>query len=153
MQVCTSLQTDNHASTLPLSFYRPDVLPAAQPTASKHWRHNKVTGTKNSELRYEQAVVDGSKSDKANERVFTAATLASTVAQSLHSSCVQSTIYWAAEPCLPVSFAPRRSCLPQTRCVSSVFAHPLRNLRDLIQRFNSALISDSFSFSDEDPDL
>ena len=35
MQVCTSLQTDNHASTPPLSFYRPDALPAAQPTASK----------------------------------------------------------------------------------------------------------------------
>ena len=33
MQVCTSLQTDNHASTPPLSFfYRPDALPAAQPT-------------------------------------------------------------------------------------------------------------------------
>jgi len=31
MQVCTSLQTDNHA--IPL---RPDALPAAQPTASKH---------------------------------------------------------------------------------------------------------------------
>ena len=39
MQVCTSLQTDNHASTPPLCFYRPDALPAAQPTASKHWRH------------------------------------------------------------------------------------------------------------------
>ena len=39
MQVCTSLQTDNHASTPPLSFYRPDALPVAQPTASKHWRH------------------------------------------------------------------------------------------------------------------
>ena len=38
MQVCTSLQTDNHASTPPLSFYRPDALPAAQPTASKHCR-------------------------------------------------------------------------------------------------------------------
>jgi len=36
MQICTSLQTDNHASTPPLSFYRPDALPAAQPTASKH---------------------------------------------------------------------------------------------------------------------
>ena len=36
MQVCTSLQTDNHASTPPLSFYRPDALLAAQPTASKH---------------------------------------------------------------------------------------------------------------------
>jgi len=36
MQVCTSLQTDNHASAPPLSFYRPDALPVAQPTASKH---------------------------------------------------------------------------------------------------------------------
>jgi len=59
MQVGTSLQTDNHASTSPLSlsggvlawlsvwsevptcirssaFYRPDALPAAQLTASKH---------------------------------------------------------------------------------------------------------------------
>jgi len=35
MQVCTLLQTDNHASTPPF-FYRPDALPAAQPTASKH---------------------------------------------------------------------------------------------------------------------
>jgi len=34
--ICISLQTDNHASTSPLSFYRPDALPAAQPTASKH---------------------------------------------------------------------------------------------------------------------
>ena len=31
MQLCTSLQTDNHTSTPPLSFYRPDALPAAQP--------------------------------------------------------------------------------------------------------------------------
>ena len=37
MQVCTSRQTDNHTSTPPLSFYRPDALPAAQPTVSKHW--------------------------------------------------------------------------------------------------------------------
>jgi len=36
MQGCTSLQTDNRARTPPLSFYRPDALPAAQPTASKH---------------------------------------------------------------------------------------------------------------------
>jgi len=36
MHVCTWLQTDNHISTPPLSFYRPDALPAAQPTASKH---------------------------------------------------------------------------------------------------------------------
>jgi len=36
MQVCTSLQGDNHTSTLPLGFYRPDALSAAQPAASKH---------------------------------------------------------------------------------------------------------------------
>jgi len=34
--MCTSLQTDNHASTSPLSLYRPDALPDAQPTVSKH---------------------------------------------------------------------------------------------------------------------
>ena len=39
MHICTLLQTDNHASTPPLVFYRPDALTAAQPTASKHWRH------------------------------------------------------------------------------------------------------------------
>ena len=33
MQVCTSLQTDDHASTPPL---RLDALPAAQPRALKH---------------------------------------------------------------------------------------------------------------------
>ena len=38
--ICTSLQTDNHASTSSLHiFYRPDALPAAQPTASKQWRY------------------------------------------------------------------------------------------------------------------
>jgi len=39
MQVCTSLQTDNHASNHHSVFYRPDALPGTQPTASKHWRH------------------------------------------------------------------------------------------------------------------
>jgi len=33
--VVISLQTDNHASISPLSFYRPGVLPAAQPKAVK----------------------------------------------------------------------------------------------------------------------
>jgi len=37
MQVCTLLQTDNHDSTPPLSFLQFFALPAAQPTASKHW--------------------------------------------------------------------------------------------------------------------
>jgi len=36
MQVCTLLQTDNHASTPPLIFYRLDAIPVAQPTLSKH---------------------------------------------------------------------------------------------------------------------
>ena len=36
MQVCTLLQTDNHTSTPPFCYYRPDALPAAQPTSSKH---------------------------------------------------------------------------------------------------------------------
>jgi len=36
MQVCTSIQTDSYASTPLLSFYGPDALPAAQPTASMH---------------------------------------------------------------------------------------------------------------------
>jgi len=35
-QVCTLLQTDKYTSTPTLSFYGPDALPAAQPTASKH---------------------------------------------------------------------------------------------------------------------
>jgi len=33
--ICTSLQTDNHVSTLSLNFYRPDGLPDAQTTVSK----------------------------------------------------------------------------------------------------------------------
>jgi len=35
-QVCTTLQTDNHASTPPLSFLQADARLAAKPTASKH---------------------------------------------------------------------------------------------------------------------
>ena len=34
--ICTSLQTENHTNTSSLNFYRPDGLPDAQPTASKH---------------------------------------------------------------------------------------------------------------------
>jgi len=36
MQVCMSIQTDNHTSTLAFSFYTPDALPAVQPTALEH---------------------------------------------------------------------------------------------------------------------
>ena len=35
IQVCTSLRTDNHASTPLLSFYRPDALPDAQTNSIK----------------------------------------------------------------------------------------------------------------------
>jgi len=34
--IFTLLPTGNRASTSPLSFYRPDALPAIQPTVSKH---------------------------------------------------------------------------------------------------------------------
>jgi len=36
MQIYTLPQTDNHASIPALSFYRPDAVPATQPTASNH---------------------------------------------------------------------------------------------------------------------
>jgi len=42
--ICTLLQTDNHASTSPLSFYMTDALPAAQPTVSKHWSQGEPKG-------------------------------------------------------------------------------------------------------------
>jgi len=38
LHLAPRLQTDNHASTLSLNFYRPDVLSDAQVTVSKHWR-------------------------------------------------------------------------------------------------------------------
>jgi len=37
--IYTSLRTNNHASTSPLSFHRPDAFPCNQLTVSKHWRH------------------------------------------------------------------------------------------------------------------
>jgi len=43
--ICTSVQTDNHASTPALRFYRQDALPAAQPTASKHLKQQALKAT------------------------------------------------------------------------------------------------------------
>jgi len=42
--ICTTLQTDNHASTPSLNYYAPDALPLpdSQPTLSRHWRHWKL---------------------------------------------------------------------------------------------------------------
>ena len=34
--ICILLQTDNHTNTSSLYFYRPDAIPDAQPTVSKH---------------------------------------------------------------------------------------------------------------------
>jgi len=36
--IYTSLQTDNHASTLSLNFFRLNAFPDDQQTVSKHWR-------------------------------------------------------------------------------------------------------------------
>jgi len=41
--ICTSLQTDNHTNTSSLNFYRPNALPDAQPTLSKHWKACQVS--------------------------------------------------------------------------------------------------------------
>jgi len=43
MQVCTSLQTDTTRAPHCSVFYRPDALPATQPTATKHWRQMPIT--------------------------------------------------------------------------------------------------------------
>jgi len=40
--ICTLLQTDNHTNTSSLNFYRPDALPDAQPTVSKHRRQKVI---------------------------------------------------------------------------------------------------------------
>jgi len=42
MQVCTSLQTITPAPHYSV-FYRPNALPATQPTASKHWRQTNLS--------------------------------------------------------------------------------------------------------------
>ena len=63
MQVCTSLQTDNHASIPPLSFYRADALSAAQLTASKHWSYF-VTNEHKSE--YDKSSLDEPKVARHN---------------------------------------------------------------------------------------
>jgi len=38
IEASTSHQTDNHANTASVNFYRPEALPDDQPTVSKHWR-------------------------------------------------------------------------------------------------------------------
>jgi len=42
VQVCNSLQTDSHADTSPLFFYRPDALPSALPNQ----QHESTEGAK-----------------------------------------------------------------------------------------------------------
>ena len=38
-------------------FYRPDALPAAQPTASKHWRHRMLPGKNDKSHRTSQTII------------------------------------------------------------------------------------------------
>ena len=51
-------QSHQHPTTV---FYRPDALPAAQPTASKHWRQKalKAKSTKGTDLRCESTKIGG----------------------------------------------------------------------------------------------
>ena len=49
IQVCTSCQTDNHASTPPLCFYRPDALPPNQQRQSTEGSRIKSTNTLDTE--------------------------------------------------------------------------------------------------------
>ena len=51
MQVCTSLQTDTTPAPHRSVFYRPDALPAAQPTASKHEEAWQCGRNENSEVK------------------------------------------------------------------------------------------------------
>jgi len=53
--ICTSLQNDHNTSTT--SSYRPDVVPNAQPTVSKHWKHNE-TGMQNEVKAYTVALCE-----------------------------------------------------------------------------------------------
>ena len=100
--VSTSLQTDNHDSTPLLSFYRPDALPAAQPTASKHWRVNALKHTK---LKILTAIagetgedmqligtLSASVSDDVNTSETSTATLVLSLAESRAMSCKQQTL-------------------------------------------------------------
>jgi len=60
--IYTSLQTDNHTSISSLDFYRPDALPGAQPTVSKHRRQVSVEVSEvcgNSEISVFSELVDG----------------------------------------------------------------------------------------------
>jgi len=38
-------------------FYRPDALPAAQPTVSKHWRHTEISHIRGKKLKYLQSEI------------------------------------------------------------------------------------------------
>ena len=93
MQASTSLQTNNHASTPPLSFYRPDALPAAQPIASKHWRQlqclivcsrkTTVTGSAKSSWKLTFEALQG----QISRFVVQPAEISQVFLPSLHDSC------------------------------------------------------------------
>ena len=56
--ICTSLQTDKHASTSPLSFYRPDAfLPPNQQCQSTEGKQNKFTKMQNKHKKLKPGLV------------------------------------------------------------------------------------------------
>jgi len=54
--ICISLQTDNHAITSPLSFYRQDALPATQPCQSIEgsYYENNIHNTKHTNIKHSE---------------------------------------------------------------------------------------------------
>ena len=109
MQVCTSLQTDNHASTSPLCFYKLDALPAAQPTASKHWRQ------KDKHVKAKKRKIIGKAYDIYKQTIFVAA-----------KSKIESRAYYAPEPARsqnlwqrkPTCFLTRREHAAASDCLA-----------------------------------
>jgi len=63
--ICTMLQTDNHASTSSLNFYRLDALPDAQATVSKHCRQKVIKLMKQSQF----TVLNNNNNDNSNNLI------------------------------------------------------------------------------------
>jgi len=88
MQVCISLQTENYASTPPLSFYRPDAFSCRLPSASKHEGKLKTCcSEENSKVLSWQNVVDGARQHPQLERTTQRGTSVLSCADIYTQSC------------------------------------------------------------------
>ena len=83
------------SSTPPLSFYRPDALPAAQPTASKHWRQKVFFKCRKKEINYKNYTRKGYKYSKKGTNHTTVDSICSECSQTAiqiyaltHSACI-----------------------------------------------------------------